>query len=319
MFRATIRQLQVFESVARHKSFTRAAEELFVTQSTVSIQLKQLAESLDVALIEQVGKKIYLTRAGETLLTQCQKLSSLLRETEQAMADYQSKTQGSLLLSGTITTQFFLPRVLAAFNKLYPDVDIQFQVTSRPQQTARLQKNLDDLYIIGHVAENMDIKVIPFVENPLIIVASAEHHLAQQKNIALKTVAREPFLVREPGSTTIKDIQLFCSEQKISFNQKMILGGNEAIKQGVIGGLGIAILSRFTSILELDSGLLVELDVQGFPIQRQWYIGYPSGKKLSLAAKAFLDFIRNQGRSIAQSCLDSRLTQAQAPAILSSM
>ena len=303
MMRPTIRQLQIFESVARHKSFTRAAEELFITQSTVSIQLKQLSDTLGVQLVEQVGKKLYLTQAGEAQLKNCQRLLLTLREMERDAAAFNEKPQGTLIISGTITSQFFLPRVFGAFCKKYPEVDIVFQVSTRPAIMERFASNQDDLYVIGRVPEDMEIKVIPFVENPLIFIASIEHPLTKEKNITLSRALQEPFLIREPGSTTLKEIQRYCDENKVNINQKMVLGGNEAIKQGVIGGLGISVLSRFATTLELSLGLIAELDVENFPLQSQWYIGYPTGKKNSPATNAFLDFVRDEGRAIAHACL----------------
>ena len=303
MLRVSLRQLQVFDAVARHKSYTRAAEELFITQSTVSIQLKQMSEILGVSLIEQVGKKLYLTAAGEALLGKCQELLVIYNEIEREMDDFQSGPQGTLKISGTITTQFFLPRVFGTFNNLFPEVNINFGVVNRPMLMDRFEKNKDDLYVLGYIPENMEIRVIPFVENPFIVIAPSDHPLATQKNIPLARILEEPFLMREPGSTTLKEIQQFCDTQKISLKQKMVLGGNEAIKQGVIGGMGISILSRFTTTLEIKLGLISELDVESFPLQRQWYIGYPTGKKLSVTAKAFLDFVRDEGRDIAKLCL----------------
>lgn len=303
MNRATIRQLQVFEAVARHRSYTRAAEELFITQSTVSIQLKQLSESFGVDLVEQVGKKIYVTSVGEVLLENCRKVLVTMREIERDIETYSGKPQGQLEISGTITSQFFLPRIFGVFNKLYPEVNISLQVTKRPALMERFLTNQDDLYVLGRVPEDMDIKVIPFVENPLLVIASPDHPLAGEKRIPFSRIIQEPFLAREPGSTTLKEVEAFCSSQKLKINQRMVLGGNEAIKQGVMGGLGISILSRFTIALELKLGLITTLDVEDFPLQREWYIGYPVGKKVTPAARAFLDFVVEEGRAIAKSCL----------------
>jgi DNA-binding transcriptional LysR family regulator len=315
MLRASFRQLQVFESVARHKSFTRAAEELFITQSTVSIQLKQLSDNLGVPLLEQLGKKIYITPAGESLLAHCKKIFSELNEMERDISGFLEKPQGRLRVSSTVTAQFFLPRVLGAFAKCYPEVDVSLQISDRPTIMERFANNQDDLYVLGRIPEDMDIKVIPFVENPLVLIASPDHPLANEKAIAFERIMKEPFLLREPGSTTLKEIEIFCRDAKIEINQKMILGGNEAIKQGVMGGLGISILSQFTVVLEQRLGLIAVLDVEGFPLQRQWYIGYPSGKQSSLASQVFLDFVRDQGRDIAKSCLSPVMSPIVQPIV----
>ena len=303
MLRATFRQLQIFESVARHLNFTRASEELFITQSSVSLQVKQLSESLSCALIEQVGNKLYLTQPGKALLNHCQHLLVELKDIENDMLSFIDKPQGRISVSCTITAQFFLPRIFGGFNKKYPDVDLELKVVTRPEINERMSNNRDDLYIVSRIPSHLEVKAVPFLENPMIAIAPFNHPLTKEKNIPLTRLIEERFLIREPGSATLKEIEKFYSDNKITLRPHMILGGNEAIKQGVIGELGISILSRFTSVLELKMNLLCELDVDGFPLKGQWHATYPASKKLTPIVHTFLDYIKTEGSEIAKRCL----------------
>lgn len=303
MLRTTFRQMQIFESVARHRSFTRASEELFITQSSVSTQVKQLSSSLNCALIEMVGNKLYLTDPGVAMYSHCQHVLSELKYVENDMASFVDKPQGRICVSCTITGQFFLPRVFGGFNKKYPDIELELKVASRPEINERMSKNKDDLYVISRKRNLSDVNYIPFIDNPMIVIAARDHPLTKEKNIPVSRLIEENFLIREPGSSTLKEIETFIRENKISFKRHMILGGNEAIKQGAIGGLGVSILSRFTSVLELKLGILSELDVSGFPLQGQWYAAYPAGKRPAPVVQTFIDYIQNEGAEIARQCL----------------
>ncbi|MDH5547036.1 MAG: LysR substrate-binding domain-containing protein [Gammaproteobacteria bacterium] len=304
MLRATIRQMQIFESVARHLSFTRAAEELFITQSSVSLQVKQLSTSLDTVLIESVSNKLYLTQSGKKMLQHCQHILRELKDVENDMASFVDKPQGKISISGTITSQFFLPRVFGGFNKKYPEIELEMKVVTRPEIDERMSHNKDDLYIVSRKPTHMDVEIIPFVENPMIVIASMDHPLANEKNISLERLMEEKFLIREPGSSTLKEIEKFYKTHNIKLRPHMILGGNEAIKQGVIGGLGISILSLFTSVLEIKLNILKNLNVTGFPIQGQWYFAYPAEKKLPGVVNLFTDYVQTEGREIANKCLE---------------
>jgi DNA-binding transcriptional LysR family regulator len=226
-----------------------------------------------------------------------------LKDVENDMASFIDKPQGSINISCTITGQFFLPRVFGAFNKKYPDVELNLKVVSRTVVNDRMSQNMDDLYIISRNFEQTNINHVAFVENPMIVIAPCDHPLAGEKNIPVSRLVEEKFLLREPGSSTLKEIERFYSDNNMTLRPHMILGGNEAIKQGVIGGLGISILSRFTSALELKMNMLCELDVKGFPLQGQWYVAHPAGKKFAPVVLSFIDFIKHEGGAIARQCL----------------
>lgn len=300
MRQSTLHQLKVFETAARHRSFTRAAEELFLTQPTVSMQIKQLTKTVGLPLFEQVGKRLYLTDAGRELYATCQEIFDQLSEFEMKVAELKGMKQGRLRLATISTTKYFVPRLLGPFCQLYPGIDISLEVTNHERILERLSGNQDDVYILSQPPEDFDINCYPFVENPLVVLAPRHHPLVQEKNIPLSRLNGEPFIMREPGSGTRKAVQKLFEEHKISVKVRLDLGSNEAIKQAIVGGLGISVLSRHTLALEGTNGPLAILDVEGFPIERYWYIVYPAGKQLSVIARTFLEYLQNEGKSIAE-------------------
>ncbi len=295
---ATFRQLQVFEAVARHASFTMAADELHLTQPTLSMQMKKLQTIVGVPLYNQIGKRIYLTDTGQELLKTCHEVFTSLYNFEMRSADIQGIKKGNLNLSGVTTAEYFAPRILGDFCKKYPGINVALEVANRQHILERLEQNLDDIYIVGQTPTDTKIHTIPFLENPLVILASPNHHLAQQKNIPLDQLSQENFILREPGCGTYLSMDKLHKEQNISFKSSMALGSNEAIKQAVIGELGISLLSLYALTHEISTGEIVVLNVEGFPIKDQWYLCYPKGKQLSIVAQAFLDYMLTEGRDL---------------------
>jgi DNA-binding transcriptional LysR family regulator len=300
MRHATLRQLQVFEAIARHLSFTRAAEELYLTQPTVSMQMKQLTDTVGMPLFEQIGKRIHLTDAGKDLCTLCREVFDSLERFEMNIADRKGLKQGRLRLAVITTAKYFAPRVLGAFCQRYPGIEVSLKVTNGELVLLRLTQNLDDLYILGQPPESLDAHSQSFMENPLVVLAPSGHPLVGRKRISLKRIAEEPFLMREIGSGTRIATQRLFDEHKIKLNMRMDLGSNEAIKQAIVGGLGLAVLSRHCLALEGDTGPLRVLDVQGFPIKRHWYLVYPEGKQLSIAAQTFYSYLLHEGKHVAE-------------------
>lgn len=296
--RVTLRQLQVFEAVARLRSFSRAAEELHVTQPTVSKQIKLLHDEIGMPLFEQIGKKVYLTDAGEQLYATCGDWLDTWGRFEQSIADLRGLRQGKLKIAAVTTTKYFMPRVLGPFCAEYPGIEISMAVINRDQLLERLARNADDLYIMGVPPDDRDIESEPLLENPLVVIAPANHPLVGRRRIPLSRLGREGFLVREHGSGTRMTMEKVFASKKTPLTVKMELGSNEAIKQAVAGGLGLAIISGST--LHLDSGAddLAVLDVQGFPLKRYWYAVRPKGKQLSVVARTFLDFLHSHIRML---------------------
>ncbi len=303
MNQATLHQLKVFEAAARHGSFTRAAEELFLTQPTVSMQIKQLTKSVGLPLFEQVGKRLYLTEAGRELYTTCRQIFETIAQFEMKVADLKGLKQGQLRLAVITTAKYFIPRLLGPFCQRYPGIEISLQVTNHEGILERMTSNMDDLYIMSQVPDHLDVSYQQFLENPLVVLAPINHPLAEEKNIPIQRLAEEPFIMREPGSGTRRAVQKLFDQHEVHVKVKLELGSNEAIKHAIAGGLGISVLSRHT--LLPDIGDLTVLDVEYFPIKRDWYMVYPSGKQLSIVARTYFEYLLDAAKEIVEQTLAS--------------
>ena len=291
MIQATLHQLKVFETVARKGSFTRAAEELLITQPTVSSQVKQLTKAIDLPLFEQIGKSLYLTDAGKELLITCQDIFEKLDNFEMKVADLKGTKQGQLKLAVITTAKYFVPRLLGSFCQHYPGIDVALKVTNHQEIQQRMSSNQDDLYIVSNPRDEIDLKSQPFLNNPLVVVARKDHPLAQKRDLDIQELNNQPFIMREQGSGTREAILELFAEHDISVKVKLELGSNEAIKQAISGRLGISILSEHCLISERVSGELTILDFKHFPIKRRWFVSHLAGKKLSVIAETFLQYL----------------------------
>lgn len=298
----TLRQMQIFEAIGRLKNFTRVAEELFLTQSTVSTQVKHLTELAGMPLVEVVGKKTYLTQAGEILFHACQDVINRLDNAEMAFADLKGIKIGTLKLSVISTAKYFAPEVLGKFWQLYPDIEVSLNINNKENVLQRLHNNEDDLYILGHnPPKHLDIETIAFASNPLYVMASKNHPLTkQEKRISLKQLAEQPLIFREPGSGIRDVIENKFAAKGLKPNVRMVLSNNESIKHALIGQLGVSVLSLHTILLEGDNGPLALLNVEGFPVQRKWHLVYRKGKELSVVAESFVQFLREEGIRLSQ-------------------
>ena len=300
---ATFRQLQVFESIARNGSFTEAAEELHLTQPTLSMQVKKLTSIIGMPLFEQVGRRIALTGVGEELLKTCKTVFGALDDFQMTVSDIKGVKKGNLRISGVTTAEYFAPRILGDFCKKYPGINVTLEVTNRRRVLERLEDNLDDIYIVGQAPTGSGIHSIPFLINPLVILASPNHPLANKTNIPVRALAEDNFIMREPGCGTFLTMDRLVKGRDVQFRSSMALGSNEAIKQAVIGELGISMLSIYALVHEINSGELVVLDVEGFPVDDEWYLCFPEGKKPSVVAQVFTEYMLSEGRELTLSSL----------------
>ena len=294
MLHLTLRQLQVFESTARLVSLSRAAEELHLSQPGVSMQLKKLAEVVGHPLLEQNSKRVKLTEQGQELVTTAREILGAVKRYELSLVARQGLTQGTLRLVVISTASYFIARLLGEFAQMHPGVKISLRVSNRELILESLTAGLDDLYILGQPPEGLAVTAIPFLDNPLVVLAAPDHPLARTRHIPLARLAEEPWLLREPGSGTRKALERLFAENDLTLKPRMELGDNESIKQAVLTGLGISVLSRHTLALHEPTQFAI-LDVQGFPIIRQWYAVYPAGRQRSVVARTFLDFLLSHG------------------------
>jgi LysR family transcriptional regulator, low CO2-responsive transcriptional regulator len=289
----TLRQLKVFEAVARLLNYTRAAEELHLTQPAVSMQVKQLEESLGIALFEQLGKRIHLTEAGQELLGYARTITQQLDELEGVLNRMKGLGGGRLRISVATTANYFIPTLLGSFSRRYPDVTISLDVTNRETLLRQLVENTVDLVVMGQPPAEADVEAQAFMDNPLVVVAPPDHVLVGKKHVPVARLQAETFLVRETGSGTRMAMERFFRERGVALTTGMEVASNEAIKQSVQAGLGLGVLSRATIEQELLLKRLVILDIEDFPIMRHWYVVHRKGKRLSATAKAFKSFLLN--------------------------
>lgn len=293
--RLTLRQLKVFETVARLSGFNRAADELHLAQPTVSLQVNQLADTIGMPLHEQIGRKIFITEAGTLVRAAAEEVFGAFERLEMQLAELKGLKAGRLKVAVVTTAKYFIPRLLGPFTQHYPGIDIAMDVGNRSEIVARLSRNEDDLYIMGMPPADMEIERHPFVENPIVAIAPPGHPLAGKRRVSLARLSQEPFLLREPGSGTRMATERFLKSHGVKLKVRMELGSNEAIKQAVAGGLGLSLLSLHALKGELARRELALLDVEDLPIRRSWYIVNRRGKELSIVARTFFAYLKEEG------------------------
>lgn len=293
---ATLRQLQVFECIARLNSFSRAAEELHLTQPTVSMQVKKLTDLLETPLFEQIGRKVYLTNAGQVLYDASNNILNQLSIAEQKINHIKGFSGGSVKLSVISTAQYFVPKVIHKFTEQYPDVTVIMRVGNKESLLERIQQNKDDFYLLGQPPEDLNVDSFQLAINPLAFVASSQNPLVKKK-LNIEDLTNEPFLMRETGSGIRSHIEKVFEEFHFQPHIKMVLGGNEAIRLGLLQNLGITVASVPTLMNEINDGDISILNVKGFPINRHWYLAYPKGKVLSIAAEQLIELLEKEGKN----------------------
>lgn len=287
-----LHQLATFQVVAKHCSYVRAAEELHFSQPAVSAQIRLLEESLGIKLFDKIGRKTHLTQAGEELYLYSQKIFSLINETLETMESLRSPHYGRLSVGADTTVgTYVIPGVLGKFHQMYPDVEIMLEVFNRGYLVDALVSNHVDMVVMGKIPTDVPVFVAPFAPNELVLVASPRHRLAGWPNVPFSELAREHFLLREVGSGTRAALESAFQEAGLPLQVSMQVGNNSAIKQSVAAGLGIALISRVALEMELETRRLVILDVEGFPIMKQWRLVHLKEKNLSATARAFKSFM----------------------------
>ncbi|MBB1633396.1 LysR family transcriptional regulator [Cupriavidus sp. UME77] len=300
MKNATLRQLKVFETVARHLSFSRAAEELHLTQPAVSTQVRQLEGHVGLPLFEQLGKKIYLTPAGIEMLHYSRSIMQQFREAEDAMSQLKGISGGRLNVAVISAGDYFFPRLLAEFMQRHDGVTLNLAVHNREELLHQLAGNLTDLAVMVRPPEGMDTISESFAPHPYVIVAAPNHRLVGERNIPLAALADEAFVAREKGSDTWNSMQEGFAGRLSNLRIAMEIKSTETIKQAVIANMGIAFLSAHTVGLELQTGNLAVLDIEGFPVMLNWYVVHRKNKRLPPVALAFKHFLMEEGATLIQ-------------------
>ena len=287
----TLRHLRIFEAVARCGSISRAATEVHLTQPAVSMQIKQLEELIGIPLLEQVGKRMFLTEAGEELREHARDIAARVAEVNVAMDQFRGLERGLLRLAVVSTANYFLPAVIAEFNRMHPGVRVSLQVANRDSVLSALADNSTDLAITGRPPEGLDAVAQHFMDNPLVVIAAPSHPLTAMASIPLQLMMQESLVVREAGSGTRAAMERHLASQGAVYRAGCECSTNEALKQAVRAGLGLGVVSVQAIELELQTGCLAVLPVEGFPIVRKWYVLHRNHKRLTDAARTFREML----------------------------
>ena len=289
--------MRAFEAATRLGSLTRAAEQLHMAQATASVQIKKLAETVGLALFDYTGKQICLTEAGERVYAGCGEVFRALSSMEQGLSELRGAACGHFRLAVPSSANYFGSRLLDAFLEHHPGVHASLQVRDR------LALDDHDLCMVLEPPEEQKVVAQAVVPNPLVVLAHAAHPLARENDIAFERLAAEPFLMREPGSATRRIALRLFARHGIAPRIHMEFSSDEAVREAVCAGLGVCILPRYALGMDPALARLACLDVEGFPLESHWHFVYPVGRRLSTAARAFMDFARSEAKGLFRECL----------------
>ncbi len=289
--RLSFRQLQVFLAVSRLDSYSKAAQELGLSQPAVSAQIRQLESALGSPLFEYVGKRLYRTQAGDALALATRNIFNELERLQMEITELSGQVRGELHLAAVSTAQYVVPKLLKGFLALHPQINVKMRVVNRAQALERLAANTDDLVIMGMVPQDRSLTFMPFLDNEMVAVVPAGHPLLEAETPEMKAFLASDLILREPGSGTRLALEAFCAERRLRLPRCMELGSNAAVLHAVLAGLGVAVLPKLSCQTELALGRLQVLPLDGFPLRRSWCTVYPKGKHPTPAVNAFLGYI----------------------------
>ncbi|MER8536134.1 LysR family transcriptional regulator [Mesorhizobium sp. M1005] len=292
----TLKQFKTVQAIVAHGRIVSAAKVLGLSPPAVTIQLRQVEEEFQLALFDRTSDGMRPTAAGLAFVETAQAIEERLRLLEDKMDAIKGVRAGSLRLGVVSTAKYFAPRLMAAFMKEHPDIDMRLAIGNRAETIDNL-KNYDiDLALMGRPAKEVPVRASVFGDHPLVIIAPPDHPLASARDISKERIAEEHFLIREPGSGTRISLEIFLSDVPGRIDDLGVeMGSNETIKQAVMAGLGIAFISAHTIAAETEAGRLVILDVVGMPIRRQWFSVMRSDHAISPAMATFHDFLMRKG------------------------
>lgn len=293
----TFRQLQVFAEVARQGSVQRAAERLHLTPPAVSMQVKELEHQVGLPLFDRQHRALSLSTSGEYFLVYARRLLATLKEAQDAMARFKGAESGRLTLGMVSSAKYFLPQLLARFHQDHPAVDVRLKLGSREKLVALMRDNEVDLAVMGRPPKDWPHRAEPFAAHPHVLVTAPDHAFARLEQVRTVELAREPFIVREPGSGTRAALEEVLARHQLRPAFVMEMDSTEAIKQAVMAGLGVSLLSLHTLGLERRAGLIATPEVEGLPLMRRWHLVHAAGKPLSPAAEAFRYFLLEHGEA----------------------
>ncbi|MFM8696140.1 MAG: LysR family transcriptional regulator [Betaproteobacteria bacterium] len=285
--KATFRQLKLFLALAETGSVTAAARATHVTQPTASMQLRELTEAVGLPLYEVVSRKVQLTDIGVELAKTARAMSSQWSAFEQVVDGARGLTRGRLRVAVVSTAKYFMPRLIGAFCKRHPAIDVSIEILNRDGVVARLREDMDDLSIMSTPPIDLQLDDVVFMSNPLVVIAPSTDALVRRGQLELSALASQRFILREKGSGTRMAVDQHFKRVRFHPKVRLELGSNEAIKEAVAGGLGLGVISSHALHGRAREHGVSVLSVAGFPVPSQWHIVHPAARSLSPIAAAF--------------------------------
>jgi DNA-binding transcriptional LysR family regulator len=297
MKNVTLRQLRAFVAVANHGNFARAAFDLNLTPPAVTMQIKELEREVGLPLFDREPKQASLTLTGEYLLTHARRMLAELKNAQDMVARLRRLEGGDLVVGMVSSAQQFLPALMGEFRAGHQDVMLRLRVGNRDQLAGWMRDNELELAVMGRPPRELATRAEPFAVNPLVLVTARDHPFTRMEQVSAQRVSMETLLLREPGSGTRAAMEEYLREHHLHLGLTMELPSNETIKQAVVAGLGVSLMSLHSLGLELPQGLLATPEVEGLPILRRWYLVKSHAKTLSPAAEAFRYFLLEHAQS----------------------
>jgi DNA-binding transcriptional LysR family regulator len=292
----TLKQLRLFLAAARGGSFAAAAEACHVTPPAVTLQMRHLEESAGLPLFERTGRELNLTDAGREICATAERIETLLADCAEALAGLHRLGRGRVTVGAVSTAKYFVPRLLAAFTRKHPDIEMELIIGNREETIAAFMAGRLEVAIMGRPPEGVELESALIGDHPQVLIAPPDHPLAGRRQIAPGELAGETLLMREPGSGTRMVAERFLAAAGIAPRVGMEISSNETIKQAVMAGLGIAFISAHTIAAEIEDRRLIVMEVAGLPEVRHWFVVRPTTKRLMPAARALRDFLATEGR-----------------------
>lgn len=292
----TLKQFKAIQAIAANGKIVNAAKMLSLSPPAVTIQLRQVEDEVGLALFDRTADGMRPTAAGLAFVDAAQAIEERMRLLQDQMDAIKGVRTGSLRLGVVSTAKYFAPRLMAAFMEEYPDIDMRLLIGNRADTIASLKNRDVDIALMGRPAKDVPVRASAFGDHPLVIIAPPDHPLAKARDISKERIARENFIIREPGSGTRISLEIFLSDIPGRIDDLGVeMASNETIKQAVMAGLGIAFISAHTIAFEVEAGRLAILDVVGMPIRRQWFSVMRNDHAISPAMATFHDFLMRQG------------------------
>jgi DNA-binding transcriptional LysR family regulator len=287
-----LNQLRVFHVAARLKSFTRAAEKLYLTQPGISKHIRQLEEYYGVKLFDRIGKKVLLTQAGEILLETTKSVFDQIDEAKLKMDDLRGLRGGKLTIGASVTVGIYLlPGVLSRFTLKYPDVFLSTDISLSGEVAEKVLTNRNDIGIVGHTVRDDRLDTNPFMTDRLMVIVPCHHEWSTRKTIRPHDLIHHTFIVAGEGSGTRKTVEDLLKAKGVVLKRKMEFGNTEGVKKAVEAGLGVSIVSEYAIAREVFQHQLCAIPISGFNTKRDFNVIYLKEKYLSEPARAFLDFL----------------------------